>query len=286
LTHYIRVFWDIRQMDEPQPNSFTADTLCAPLEGGQKEFVRARRVFHAVLVEKLETDGALTLEKMKERLFWFHVQLTDTEVDQLVASAARHGVIEPLEKAGPDLEENCQENGGKDQRWIATDRGRDLPNPRGTAFEDFGALMPRAIEQLQRAAGGWLTLLIAALAIAGFSATLGTGGRIVGAATILGFLAIWCYHGVRGERDLAAAAEVWPRFKETQTARWQWQTAKFRSEILMGGSLASAGFFLAALAAWSRVSQALVAIGIVVGLGTGIYFLVRIRPLRNAWLTK
>jgi hypothetical protein len=237
-------------------------------------------VFHAVLVMKLDSDGALTLRELKQRLFWFGVKMTDNEVDQLVASAARHAIVVPLANAGPGLgEEEIEQT-----RWIPTDRGRELPSPRGTGFEDFGSLLPVVLRQLQQAIAAWFPVLVAALAAVGFSASLGAGGRAAGAVTLLVFLVVWCGYGIRGERDLAAAAEIWPRFREARPKRCQWQTSRWRAETLVGGAVSAVALFLAALVVLElRTSLVLVGAGLITLFVTWIIYRLRILPLFEAW---
>lgn len=258
------------------PESFDADTLCNPLEGGGDRFVRARRVFHAVLVAKLESDGALTENKLAQRLYWFEVALSEKEVEQLIASAARHGMIVPLPDAGPLLEDD--ENG--EIRWIPTERGRALPHPRGSALGDLGALLPGALDQLRAGLSGWSALAVAVLAATGIGAAVGPGGKVAGALTLFLFLLAWCLAAVRAEGDLAAAAAVWPRFRRCHPKRWEWQVAPLRAELLMGGILLATACFLVGWVADSRVpAYGGVLIGFVVLLIWAIYAL----PKKRAW---
>jgi len=101
---------------------------------------------------------------------------------------------------------------------------------------------------------------------------------------VFAFLLLICISGVSGERDLAAASKVWPRFREKRPQRWLWQTVPYRAELIATGVLASAALLLAGAAiAPGTVALICFAGGLLVGGLTTLVYVVRLRPLARSW---
>lgn len=253
---------------------------CKPLEGQARGMPRARRVFHAILVHKLEMDGALSIEEMHTRLYWFGLRLKELEIEQLVASAERHGVIVPLAKAGAKPEHER-----KAIRWIATADGRALPYPRGASLEDLGSLIPAALEQLRTGVLAWLTAIATLLAAVGLASSGAAEKRIVAVFLVFAFVLLLGLAGIKAERDLAAAANAWPRFKKQRPRRWEWQTLPGRSEVSTFANLLAIGLALVSLALVPTWVPALLfaAAGAIVAGASRLIYVTRLRRLAEEW---
>lgn len=252
---------------------------CEPLEGEARGRPRARRVFHAILVKKLEMDGALTVKELQGRLHWFKLKLNDLEVDQLVASAARHQVIEPLTDPNPTPEDE-----ETDTRWVATDRGRQIPYPTGASFEDLGTHAPSVFARLTGSFSAWSALALTFVAALGAGAI--TADKTLAAAfVIFAFVALVCFAGVQAERDLKAAGAAWPRFQKRYPLRWKWQALPGRSEVVTAGALIALAFVLAAWVAHpdEDASRNLALVAAAVGVATLLLHLLRLAPLSREW---
>lgn len=235
---------------------------------------RARRVYHAVLVRKLLSDGALTIRGLTGRLIWFHLDFNEVEVRQIVTSAAAHGAVESLTTV----------NG--QQAWAPTELGRKLAEPRGAALEDLLSFSGSALASVQQALRDWWAVVVGALAIGGVG--IANDNSLLGAIAAFVFLTLLVSQGVRGERDMKAAAECWPRLKEQRTERWRWQTLPGRPEavavwILATFGLLSAAWAISGSSPWQ--GRCLIAAG-AAGLVGMVLYRLRLVPLANAWRSR
>jgi hypothetical protein len=235
----------------------------------------ARRVYHGVLVEKLENDGALTTDELTMRLGWFELPFQPSEVKALVASARAHGVIEPLPQPGSE---------GKDAeaRWITTQRGRQLPVPRGASARDYGSFLTNVINDIRELFKNFWPIVLAALAAGGIGIANDT--QLQAASGVFLVVALVVIQGLRAERDLEAAARAWPRLKIERWPRWKWQTLRGRAEFVAASQLSVAALLAAAWAidsnAWERRIEVAAA---VVAAATGIAYRQWLTPLARAW---
>jgi hypothetical protein len=231
-----------------------------------------------VLVEKLDTDGALSKAALAttRRLGWFELPLEPPEVDQLVASAFAHGIAEPLTEPG-----SAQQ--GVETRWLPTERGRQLPFPRGASVLDYGIFAVNIVGNVRRLFTDWWAIALAALAAGGIG--IANKDQLLAAAAAFVFVALVILQGMRAERDLKAAAEAWPRLKAERPARWKWQTLSGRAELVAASQLSVMALLAAAWAidsesAWQRWT--LIAALVVTAFALIAYY-VRLVPLRRAW---
>jgi len=91
---------------------------------------RAKRLFHAALVEYLDSFGSPTVDEITGGFGWFHLRLTEHEVVQLVNSAQMSGHVERI----PDYVDAAgNQVVGK---YRPTDKGLNLRGPRGAGVLD------------------------------------------------------------------------------------------------------------------------------------------------------
>jgi hypothetical protein len=217
-----------------------------------------------------------TAELGGHRIGWFLLACADHEVEQIVESARRHGIIVPL--AEPSTSDPAL------PRWIAAEAGRKLPFPRNTAPGDLSAHLPSALERVRALVTGWSAAALAVIAAAGVGAGVVTS-QIAIAGGIAAVVALVAAAGVRAERDLQAAAHAWPRLKAERPNRWRWQTMPGRSEVTAVGTFSAISLVLLAwiLGLDSVAGKACTVAGAAVAVITALIYLCRIRPVSKAW---
>jgi hypothetical protein len=236
---------------------------------------RAQRLFHAALVEHLDSFGPRTVDEMTGGFGWFHLRLTAHELVQLVDSAQTSGHVERM----PDYVDPlgtlvC----GK---YLPTDKGLKLRGPRGAGADDLREAAVVVVKQVCVTFKDWwaaLGTLVAVLGIGAFWFKAHRGELI--AVAILAVLGAVLMYGTRGERELKAAALRWPRLEAYRPCRYAWQTHPWREWFSPVVILAAAGLGAIALLAW--VPAVVIALGVaaVARVGYGMHF----GPMHRAWV--
>lgn len=191
---------------------------------------RARRVFHGTLAAELNDRGAATVDELYLRFDCFLLPLERGEIMQVLESARREGFVAEVsdERDGYGAEVS--------EQWTTTEKGRKLRRPRALALPDLGYLL---VGERDRAAKAFdvgktlATVAIPALALAGIE-RLDPGDLTkwaVFAGVGVAILSMIAY-GLKGELDLRAAADSWPRLQAVRPERFAFQMSWIRAVYL------------------------------------------------------
>lgn len=280
--------WDLTKPGwdhKPPDNTAAIEKLSADrfqsLDGDNGRARRARRAFFGFLVYSLDMWGAGPADEMAGNLGWFYLQLTDGESKHLLESARKHGMVRAL---GDDRDVY---GSAIDPQWIPTDRGLKLAQPRGASTGDLWRGGLAIFDQIRVAFKDWWTLVAL---VAGLLSIQIARGDTLGGWLVIGLVVtIWTLIllvGLRGELDLKAMAQCWPRLAVYRPARYAWQVNDLRPWLEFGTrAVTFAGLAVAVLAlvnGWGWWWAALLATGAFRAATWGVYRW-RIRPLRRKW---
>lgn len=189
----------------------------------------ARVVFHSVLAIDLTDRGAATKEQLYHRLSWFMLPFERDEIDELLDSGRRAGIVE-CRKGTEDA------FGGKRDEWFLTEKGEKLKRPRALSLPDLGA---RAVGQRAGLTTVFTSAKGVALAAFPYIALGGVGikdpsllTKIAVVIAGLGVLLAVLGAGVLGDLRLRAAARSWPRLLEKRPARFMFQLNYMRMAFM------------------------------------------------------
>jgi hypothetical protein len=252
------------------------------LDGDSQRQRRARRALYGFLVYNLDTWGARSVEQMAGELEWFNLHLSDGETKHLVDSARRHGMVKAIG------DEKDVYGTSVHPQWIPTERGLRLACPRGASPGDLWVASLKVGDQLRGAFKEWWTLVVLASGL--FSIQIARGDTLDGwlfVAAGLIVVAIVLSLGVRGELDLKAMAESWPRLEKYRPARHAWQVHPVRPWLVATEVfLCVAGGVIAAFAVIRGLSWGWLAVAATVAFSVVAWCLYRrvVRGLDHAWL--
>jgi hypothetical protein len=189
---------------------------------GRSRARRARAVFHGALAHDLNDRGAATIDELWLRLDWFLLPLDREEIEEIVESARRHGIVtEAFGRRDPSGERVRGE-------WTCTKAGRKLGRPTALSFPDLGHRLvgkndslAKLIDSVKSAAAALLPLAAVLLGIHVLDAP--TTGTLATAAVVGAVIVSVFAYGINGELNLRCAAAAWPRFQSQRSARWRYQ---------------------------------------------------------------
>ena len=240
---------------------------------------RARRVFHGTLAGELNDRGAATVDELYLRFDCFLLPLAKGEIRQILESARREALVAevPDERDGYGV--------AVDEEWTTTEKGQKLRRPRALALPDLGYLL---FGERDRAAKAFdlgktlVTMLVPVLALVGIERWEAGDVAKWAAFAGIGAVIVWMLlYGFKGELDLRAAADSWPRLEAQRPERWRYQMSWARTAYLpalLATIYAAAGLGLGfGFVAWWWYGVAAAAVVAAV-----VYILV-VLPLYRAW---
>jgi hypothetical protein len=169
----------------------------------------------------LKDRGAATVEELYLRFDCFLLPLKEPEIRQVLESARREGLVAevPDERDGYGEEVTGQ--------WTTTEKAQRLGRPRTLALPDLGYLIVGENDPLVKVFDMVKTAAAAAipgLALLGIDKLdPGTTTKWAAYAGVGAAIAALVAYGLKGELDLRAAAESWPRLEEERRERWEYQ---------------------------------------------------------------
>ncbi len=235
---------------------------------------RVRQVFHAALISHLEAFGAESVSEIRRQRFsCFGLPLTEGEIQTLVESTRRHGLVEPL---GHDR--TASGSPIRMDEWIPTKRGRRIKPVRTLAPRHLLLSMRDIANPARQFFSAWISIatLVASLVLVKLSEpSPALRAAIVGvsSALVLYFVLV---RAITTEYSLRAAARAWPRLDNARPAQYRWHTVALRfwpGPIAL--SLLGAAAVVVVLVDWVPAA-ALAAVGLLFGLVAAIL----ISPLR------
>lgn len=189
---------------------------------GRAKARRTRSVFHAALAAELNDRGMASIDELYLRLDWFLLPLTKGEIEQIVESARRHGLVREAPR-GLDAY-GCLAS----RQWMTTGAGRKLGRPRALALPDLGhrllgdhEAIAKLFDAAKTVAVGVVPVLVLLLGIKVFDA--GSLGTVATAGAVGVVIASVFVYGINGELNLRCAAEAWPRFRKERHGRYRYQ---------------------------------------------------------------
>jgi hypothetical protein len=235
---------------------------------------RARSVFHQKLLPYLVRDGASSLSDFKRRpLMLWEQPLGEAEIADVMESARRRGLVEPL-----DQSKDAYGVAVDEIEWAPTDRGRELKQPRGLTIKDFFNYLVEALPggkavatTAVSAAGVLLTLPVLASLFNEHQARHASSDAdarpyvIAGAAVVLFMVGVMLWRGMQGDANLRHAARAWrqPIEDGRGSAFYDWQTNSLRPWLgLAATCLVAAGVAVSLTHAPSWIGPAAYLVGI------------------------
>jgi hypothetical protein len=240
----------------------------------------ARAVFHSVLAIDLKARGAGTTDQLYHRLSWFMLPFERDEIDQILESARRNGIIRLLGDAVDALGNPVT------GEWVLTEAGQKLKRPRALALPDLGRGALGSSAGFSTAFTSVKGLLLGAAPYLGiylgvkFDVAEVTKLTLVAVgALILGTVLV---NGMIGDLKLREAARSWPRMQEKRHARYLYQLSlarlAFIPAMMIVVYLTGAAGLLLGADWWWIVGVAVVELLIAV-----LVYLGCLRSLRRAW---
>lgn len=182
---------------------------------------RARRVFHGTLGAELKDRGAATVDELYLRFDCFLLPLDRAEIRQVLESARREGLVSEV----PDQQDGYGEE--VTGQWTVSEKGQKVNRPRTLALPDLGYLILGEHDRWVKTFDMVKTAIAAAIPIAALVGIKqldpNESTKWVGFAAAGVVILCWIAYGLRGELDLRAAADSWPRLKEERRERCDYQ---------------------------------------------------------------
>lgn len=223
-----QVGWD----DCPPADRFSlpTDGFRRPQTPDAPRWPPVQRHYLAMLVDYLTQKGASSTVELTGSLRWFDLTLTANEVEWLVDTARRHGLIAPL-----GIERDAR-GIPVDDEWVPTEAGSKLRRPRGARIADLRTNLGEGVG-LIGSATEFMKPLTPVLVLFGSLAGVAALKQRLGAdllpplvaATALALIGVVLLLGMHGERSLRAAAVCWPRLEAYRPAVYEWITCRWRS---------------------------------------------------------
>lgn len=202
-----------------------------PFEGrnglplGEKQHLRARRVWHQALTWYMSTYGGDSVNTLAGNMGWFELRLTFQETDDLFESAAGDPK-DPIVKS-PRQPENADR---ASTVWKTTQPWARRGRPRGASGRDMLARVPTAFTTTASKYFAAATAIAAVGSIAGVKVAAGSPEAWLMAAVVVWVglvgLAVVC---LRDQGDLTAAALAWDRMRAYRPARWKFEQQPLRA---------------------------------------------------------
>ena len=270
------------------PNDLGFRLLDNHTRGDRRRVARARALFSTVLAADLNQRGAASVDELYYRLSLFELPMSRIEIRQLAESGRRLGLIKPsgykqdlygnptVSEDRPDIDE-----------WTTTKAGQKLQRPRALTLADltYKAAGERdRVSKLFDTTKSSAGLLIPA-AISLIGAKVLADGKVAAWATAVAVLVVLLWllaQGMKGELELRAAAQSWPRFKAERSHRYHYQMNWARSLFTPTAILI---LYLTAASALVGLTGLKLALGLVLAELLLAFLLYRfwIRRLRERW---
>jgi hypothetical protein len=237
---------------------------------------RARKVFHAALIEYLNESGAESVSEMRSKPFeCFRVPLKEDESQVLVESARRHGLVAPLAH-----DRTASGSAIREVEWSPTERGRRVKPVRTLAPGDLLLSIRDMANPAREFVSAWIsiaTLLASLLFVELSDPSPGLKGAAVALSTTLVVYFV-LIRGITAEYCLRTAVRAWPRLEEAHLGQYRWHTKHLRFWLgPVSMTFVATGMVVGVLFSW-RPGAALAGVGIVVA----VVGAVLIHPLRRA----
>ena len=266
-----------RQSDQGQATLAEVVTAANRSSGLRLDDARVRGVFHPALVAHLEAFGAGSVSEMRRHGFsCFGLPLIEGEIQALVESARRHGLVEPLEH-----DQTASGSLIREVEWIATERGHRVRPVRTLAPGHLLHSIADIASPARQFFSGWISmasLVVSVVFVEVLEPSPALSRAIVGVSSAL-VLYFLLGRAITAEYRLRAAVRAWPRLENAHPGQYTWHTASLRfwpgpvTAILFG-----AGVLMWVLVD-RRPAAALFAVGVLFGVVVEGFFL---RPLRSA----
>jgi hypothetical protein len=182
---------------------------------------KARAVFHQVLLAHLGGHGASSITRLRrDDIKYFRTSFAEPEIECIVESARRHGLVEPL-----DQPKDAHGIPICEPEWTPVERGKSFRRPRGLAIRDAAGDLGQAFDRSKAAYA----------AIGGGVAVVGTGllhdankYLVALPAAVVVALATLMIVGLQRDTALRHAAKAWPRLRTHDERFFAWQTGTKR----------------------------------------------------------
>ena len=187
---------------------------------------RARGVFHAALIAHLDEYGAASVSEMRSKRFeCFGVPLEEDEIQVLVESARRHGLVAPLAH-----DRTASGSAILELEWSPTERGRGVKPVRTLAPGHLLLSVWDVASPAREFLSVWISIatLLASLLFVGLSDPspgLKAAAVAVSSVLVLYFVLI---RALRAEYRLRAAVRAWPRLERVHPGQYIWHTKHLR----------------------------------------------------------